>query len=246
MRLAVVVGTGAPALLPSASLKRVVSDTPYGPPSAALRHWSDRHAEVFFMARHGEAGGIPPHRVNYRANIWALGQQDPDFILSINAVGGIHSSAVPGRIVLPDQIIDYSWGREHTYVETSDAPVRHVDFTQPVDSKIHAHLLRAARAIGLDPMPKGTYGVTQGPRLETAAEIDRLERDGCDIVGMTAMPEAALACELELPFAICAMVVNYAAGRGPAGHGIHAEIQQHLQACTDAAGLIIQALVKGD
>ncbi len=243
LRLALMAGTAAPALLPSTRVHREELETPYGRPSARLCSWSAGQAEVFFMARHGEAGGIPPHRVNYRANIWALAQQNPDFILSINAVGGIHSSAVPGRIVLPNQIIDYSWGREQTYVETSDDPVRHVDFSQPISSEIHARIAAAAGEKALDPMLEATYGVTQGPRLETAAEIDRLERDGCDIVGMTAMPEAALARELDLPFVICALVVNYAAGRGPGEQDIHTEIERHLQQCTNAAAVLIQALV---
>ena len=160
---------------------------------------------------------MPPHRINYRANIWALRELRPDAVIGINAVGGIAPAARPGRVVLPHQLIDYTSGREHTFFDGTREPLRHVEFDPPFTEPLRAGLSAAARVAGLDALGNATYGVTQGPRLETAAEIDRLAADGCDIVGMTAMPEAALAREAGLEYAICAVVVNRAAGRLPAG-----------------------------
>ena len=151
-----------------------------------------------------------------------------DQVLGINAVGGITPPATPGRLVIPDQLIDYTWGREHTFTGNEVFPLQHVDFTQPFTRSLRDCLLAAGKASGLDLVPAGTYGATQGPRLETAAEIDRLERDGCDVVGMTAMPEAVLARELNIAYAICCVVVNRAAGRNLGGESIHAEIAASL------------------
>jgi 5'-methylthioadenosine phosphorylase/5'-methylthioinosine phosphorylase len=201
--------------------------------------------EVIFLARHGPpaAPAIPPHRVNYRANLWALREAGVEHVLAINAVGGIAPAAGPGRLVLPDQLIDYTWGREHTYTGDSRFPLQHVEFTAPFSPALRERLLAAARAAGLDVMPAATYGVTQGPRLETAAEIDRLERDGCHVVGMTAMPEAGLARELDLSYAMCCVVVNRAAGRVPAGSTIHAQIAASLAEGMADTGALISALL---
>jgi len=184
--------------------------------------------------------------VNYRANIWSLREAGVEHVLGINAVGGIATGAAPGRLVIPDQLIDYTWGRKHTYMEDGGFPLRHVEFTLPFSTSFRAKLLAVAHALGLDVMPEGTYGVTQGPRLESAAEIDRLERDGCHIVGMTAMPEAGLARELDLSYAICCVVVNRAAGRAPAGVGIHAEIAESLARGMDRVRQLLIGLVKAD
>lgn len=227
-KLAVIGGTGARVLVPGDHLVRTTVDTPYGPPSGPLLHWRDGDDDWYFLPRHGLEGTIPPHCVNYRANLWATHELEPDWVVGINAVGGIHPDALPGRLVFPDQIVDYTWGREHTFEDHMNRPVRHVEFTEPVSPSLRDKLLELARAHGIEHLDRACYGATQGPRLETAAEIDRLERDGCDLVGMTAMPEAALARELGLEYAICAVVVNYAAGRGPAEQGIHAQIEASL------------------
>ena len=204
---------------------------PWGWPSAPILSCRLMGAAIFFLARPGPSGTppIPPHRVNYRANLWALNQLGVTGVVGINAVGGIGPEAYPGRLVIPEQLIDYTWGREHTYTGDKRFPLRHAEFTTPFDGLLRNRLLAAARRAGLDVWPTGTYGVTQGPRLETAAEIDRLERDGCQLVGMTAMPEAGLARELDLPYALCCLVVNQAAGRGPAGLTIHGAMEASLQ-----------------
>ncbi|MEO8223237.1 MAG: S-methyl-5'-thioinosine phosphorylase, partial [Gammaproteobacteria bacterium] len=188
--------------------------------------------------------GIPPHRVNYRANVWALSQLGLDHVLAINAVGGISPAAAPGRLVLPDQLIDYTWGREHTYTGDSRFPLQHVDFTEPFSGLFRDRLLASARRLGLDLMPTATYAVTQGPRLESAAEIDRLERDGCHVVGMTAMPEAGLARELGLSYAICCVVVNQAAGRVPAGATLHGQMATALGEGMAAVRQLISGLLQ--
>lgn len=165
---------------------------------------------VAFVPRHGRAHKVPPHRVNYRANLWALQAIGVKAIIGVNAVGGIHPETGPGRLVVPHQIIDYTWGRDHTFFSDNLNAVTHVDFTQPYDVLLRQHLVDAAQ--GHNMWPHGVYGCTQGPRLESGAEIQRLLRDGCDMVGMTGMPEAALARELGLPYACLALSVNWAAG----------------------------------
>ena len=230
MRLGVIGGTGTGALFGKGTPIELASG-PWGTTSAPLQRCRlDRH-EVIFLERHGgpDAPAIPPHRVNYRANIWAFRQLGVDHVLGINAVGGIAPVAVPGRLVIPDQLIDYTWGRDHTYTGDSRFPLQHVEFTTPFSPALRGLLLAAGEERGLDLLPAGTYGATQGPRLETAAEIDRLERDGCQVVGMTAMPEAGLARELELSYAICCVVVNRAAGRSSGGLTIHDEIAASLK-----------------
>ena len=246
MRLALIMGSAAAGLLPEADCQLHRIETPYGNPSAQVRHWARDKLELFAIPRHGDGGSIPPHWVNYRANVWALAQYRPDFLLGINSVGGIHAEASPGRLVLPTQLIDYTWGREHSFEDAADQPVQHVDFTHPFAPAVHARLVEVARHLGLGALERAVYGVTQGPRLESAAEIDRLERDGCDIVGMTAMPEAGLARELGLDYAICAVVVNHAAGRGPAGLEIHSEIARHLAAGAAAVRALLDGLMASD
>ena len=189
--------------------------TPYGPTSAPVVRGRLAGAEVLFLARHGSGHTIPPHRINYRANIRALADLGAREVVAVAAVGGIAPALGPGAIAVPAQVIDYTWGREQTFWGEG-AEVRHVDFTRPYAEPLRARLLAAAKAVGETVHDGGTYGATQGPRLESAAEIDRMARDGCDLVGMTGMPEAALARELGLAYACCALVVNAAAGRGPA------------------------------
>ena len=247
MRLGIIGGTGSAELF-EGGVPVVLASGPWGAASAPIRRCEVGGHDVLVLARHGKPGApaIPPHRVNYRANIWALREAGAEYVLGINAVGGIALAAPPGRLVIPDQLIDYTWGREHTYTGDHRFSLSHVEFTLPFSASFRAKLLAAASTLGLDALSEATYGVTQGPRLESAAEIDRLERDGCHIVGMTAMPEAGLARELDLPYAICCVVVNRAAGRAPPGLGIHAEIAASLGIGMERVRRLLTALVKAD
>ena len=188
--------------------------TPYGDPSDSLTIGSLHGEKIIFLARHGGAHTIPPHRINYRANLWALKHSGVDTVISVCAVGGIRADIKPATVIIPDQIIDYTWSREHTLYDEDLESVTHIDFTEPYCEQLRQALIEAGREAGIDVTPSATYGATQGPRLETAAEIRRKEKDGCDIVGMTGMPEAALARELGLCYAVIAVSANDAAGRG--------------------------------
>lgn len=218
--LAIIGGSGLTQLANLEVTRREIVRTPYGDPSGAITLGTIRGAAVAFLARHGYGHTIPPHKVNYRANIWALAQLEVKYIVGVAAVGGIRPDLLPGSLAIPDQIIDYTYGREFTYFAGGDRSVVHIDFTQPYCEPLRQRLLQAAGAAQEPILEGGTYAATQGPRLETAAEIDRLERDGADMVGMTGMPEAALARELGLCYAAVAVVVNYAAGRADSAHGI--------------------------
>lgn len=211
--LAIIGGTGLDSMGILQVDKREVINTPFGEPSGPITRGSLFGQEVLFLPRHGYSHNLPPHQVNYRANLWALREMGADTVLGVAAVGGIRSDMGPGRLVIPDQIIDYTWGRPSTYFEDALEQVTHIDFTEPYCDVLRQHLLNAAFDANLDVVDGGTYAATQGPRLETAAEIARLERDGCHLVGMTGMPEAALARELELCYASCAVVANWAAGK---------------------------------
>jgi len=212
--LAIIGGSGLTKLANLEVGRRKVARTPYGDPSGPVTFGRIGKSEVLFLARHGYGHTIAPHEVNYRANLWALKQAGADSVVSVASVGGIRNDLWPGAIVLPHQVIDYTWGRASTYFEGPGTPVNHIDFTEPYSRKLRARLLKAAAACGERVTDGGVYAATQGPRLESAAEINRLERDGADIVGMTGMPEAALAREIALDYAAIAVVANYAAGRG--------------------------------
>jgi 5'-deoxy-5'-methylthioadenosine phosphorylase len=212
--LAIIGGTGLTTLKNLEIKKREVMRTPYGEPSGPLVHGQLCNKEVVFLPRHGQGHTIPPHMVNFRANIWALKETGVDSVIAVAAVGGIEAGLKPTMLAFPDQIIDYTWSRKHTYFENNLSEVTHIDFTRPYSESLRQLMIEAARELNLEFADHGTYGATQGPRLETAAEIDRLENDGCTIVGMTGMPEAALARELDLPYACCAVIANRAAGRG--------------------------------
>jgi len=240
--IGIIGGTGALALAAAASEAGRAPSTPFGEASSPMLQWEIPGASIRFIARHGLDASIPPHLVNYRANIWALHEESPDYVVGINAVGGIADWARPARLVLPDQIVDYTWGRAHTFFDGETQPLRHAEFAHPLSADTRSTLLQRAASLQLDLHPGGTYGATQGPRLETAAEIRRMERDGCDIVGMTAMPEAALAREVDVDFAICAVVVNWAAGKGPEQGGIHAEIGRYLDAGMAQATALLSAV----
>jgi 5'-deoxy-5'-methylthioadenosine phosphorylase len=221
--LAIIGGSGLTQLANLQATRRQVVRTPYGDPSAALTFGTIRNREVMFLARHGDGHTIPPHEVNYRANIWALHSQRAADVVSVASVGGIRPDLGPGTLIVPDQIIDYTWNRSSTFYSGTDRSVMHIDFTFPYSEALRRRLLRAAAAAGDEVVSGGTYAATQGPRLETAAEINRLERDGADIVGMTGMPEAALAREIGLCYAAIAVVVNHAAGRGASAGGVKLE-----------------------
>jgi 5'-methylthioinosine phosphorylase len=240
--LAIIGGTGLTSLSDLEIVRREVVTTPYGDPSGPFLHGHIRKQGVIFLARHGYGHTIPPHEVNYRANLWALRSLGVREVLAVAAVGGINPRMQPGGVVVPDQIIDYTWGRAHTFFEGDLEQVTHIDFTEPYCDRLRGRLLQAARAAGVKAEEGGTYGATQGPRLESAAEIDRLERDGCDIVGMTGMPEAALARELGLSYACCAVVANRAAGRGETS--IHADIEAHLSQGVAAVKAVVEALLR--
>ncbi len=208
-------GTGVTRLEGLEIVKRQVVHTPYGEPSGPFTRGRLFGQEIVFLARHGYRHNIPPHKINYRANLWAFHHLGIRDIIAFAAVGGITEAMQPRRIVIPDQIIDYTYSRHQTYFEEDLSHVTHIDFTEPYCPELRRRILAAVEAEGIDDaVDHGTYAAMQGPRLETAAEIDRLERDGCDIVGMTGMPEAALARELGLCYATIAIVANRAAGRG--------------------------------
>jgi 5'-methylthioadenosine phosphorylase len=221
--LAIIGGTGLTQLANLEISHRQVMRTPYGEPSGAITFGRLRQHEVMFLARHGYGHTIPPHEVNYRANLWALQEQGAKRVISVASVGCIRKDLAPGDIVVPDQIIDYTCGRAFTYFEGRDRPVTHIDFTLPYAPELRRQILEAARRASEPCLDGGVYASMQGPRLETAAEINRLERDGADMVGMTGMPEAALAKELGLTYAALAVVVNHAAGRGSSKDGVRME-----------------------
>lgn len=221
--LAIIGGTGLTELENLRVNKRVIVRTPYGEPSQPLIFGEICGGEVIFLARHGTGHTIPPHEVNYRANIYALHLQGVTEIAAVATVGGIHPDLSSGVIALPNQIIDYTNGRQNTYHDGINNPVKHIDFTEPYCPKLRAKIEQAALSIGEKVVNTGVYAATQGPRLETAAEINRLERDGATMVGMTGMPEAALARELGISYAALCPVANYAAGRGDSLHAIDYE-----------------------
>lgn len=210
---AVIGGTGLTEIEGLEIIHREVVHTPYGEPSGQFTHGMMEGKHIVFVARHGYSHSIPPHKVNYRANIWALHSLGIKNIVAIAAVGGITENRQPQSLVIPDQIIDYTHGREHTFFAEGLESVTHIDFTEPYCSSLRSAILDAGKQAGLELADGGVYGATQGPRLETTAEITRMERDGCDLVGMTAMPEAALAREAGLCYAACAVVANWAAGK---------------------------------
>lgn len=224
--LAIIGGSGLTQLSNLDVSHREVVRTPYGEPSGAVTFGEICGRPVAFLARHGYGHTIPPHEVNYRANLWALWKRGATGIVSVASVGSIRADLKPGDLVVPHQIIDYTWGRSSTYHEGADCTVTHIDFTEPYDRGLRERLIEAAAAAGVPVSNASVYAATQGPRLETAAEVDRLERDGADVVGMTGMPEAALARELGVPYAAINVVANYAAGRADSRDGISFEAIQ--------------------
>ncbi len=211
--------------------------TPFGPTTSPLMQLELDATEVFVLARHGLDSALAPHAVNYRANIRALQELGVTHCIGLNIVGGIDAALTPGELAVPHQLIDYTSARESSF-GGSDGSVVHVEFTEPFSVEVRGALEAGCEAQEIA-VHRGVYGVTQGPRLETAAEIDRLERDGCAMVGMTALPEAALAREAGIEYAILAGVVNHAAGRAPAGRSIHAEMLEVLGAILDTSQTVL-------
>ena len=226
-KLAIIGGTGLTQLNGLSIIKYETLTTPYGTPSADFITGEYNQKEIIFLARHGNPHTIAPHKINYRANIWGLKHLGVENIIAVAAVGGITPEMAPAHIAIPDQIIDYSHSRLHTFFEDENYPVTHIDFTYPYNRALRAALIIAAKNAEINISPIGTYGCTQGPRLETAAEIKRMEKDGCDLVGMTGMPEASLAKELEMNYAAISVIANWAAGK-TAGEITMAEIERHL------------------
>lgn len=242
-QLAIIGGTGLTSIKDLQIKTREVIHTPYGEPSGPVIYGELAGKQVMFLPRHGPGHTIPPHRINYRANIWALKEAGAAEILAINAVGGIHSQMGPGKLVLPDQLVDYTWGRTSTYFEDGLENVVHIDFGEPYCQDLRQKVLQAADTVKIEVLDGGNYAATQGPRLETIAEINRLERDGCDLVGMTGMPEAALAREQGLCYASLSVVANWAAGRGEGGEITMAEIERNLNQGIEQVRQVLECLV---
>jgi len=225
--IGVIGGTGLRKIDGLTIVREEIVDTPYGKPSDKIIIGKLGNHEVAFLARHGEGHTIPPHLINYRANIFSLRALGVRAILTVATVGSISEELKPGCIVLPHQIVDYTYGREHTFFDGINNPVSHIDFTNPYSSELRNLLCENTSLEGINFIKEGIYAAVQGPRLETAAEIDRYEKDGATIVGMTGMPETVLAKELGLSYAAICPVANFAAGRGSSKDGItHEEINK--------------------
>ena len=229
IKTAIIGGSGLTKLKGLKALRREVGRTPYGDPSAPLTIGTIGNNEVVFVPRHGLSHQIPPHQVNYRANIWVLKSMGVEQIYAVGATGSIDRVLKPRDIVVPTQLIDFTHSRDHTFYDGSNDVVKHIDFTHPYTEALRQNLISAANKADIKIFPEGVYAATQGPRLETAAEIDRIETDGGTIVGMTGMPEAALARELDLDYALISLVVNPAAGRSGDEIISMAEINAHLE-----------------
>ncbi len=241
--LAIIGGTGLTRLKDLRITRRQVVQTPYGSPSGPVSHGVLGGKSVLFLPRHGYGHTLPPHKINYRANLWSLKHLGVKTVIAVAAVGGINPAMRPPDLVIPHQLIDYTWGRGHTFFEDGLSEVVHIDFTEPYCQELRELLLQAARKVPEARVhDQGVYGATQGPRLESAAEIDRMERDGCDLVGMTGMPEAALARELGLCYAACAVIANEAAGRGPATITME-DIEANLSTGIDHARHVLERII---
>jgi 5'-methylthioinosine phosphorylase len=250
VELAVIGGTGLYRLAALEEEQSLEGDTIYGKPSAPVRIGKLGGRGIAFLARHGEGHSVPPHQVNYRANLRRLADLGVRRVLAINAVGGIGANFGPRVVAVPDQLIDYTWGRVSTICEEPGTPVLHVDFGDPYTESLRQAVLAAGRRASVPLLDGGCYGATQGPRLETKAEIARMRRDGCDLVGMTGMPEAGLAREMGLDYACLALVANWAAGCGaeagaPAAEITLDEVLENVEAATATLPQLLAALLEG-
>ena len=241
--IAIIGGSGLTRLQNLNITHKKVVNTPFGVPSGPLTFGSIAQHDVVFLARHGYRHTIPPHKVNYRANLWALKEAGASRVIAVAAVGGITERMAPDKLVIPNQIVDYTYGRSHTFFEEDLSFVTHIDFSQPYNEALRAQLLTACKQLELNAINGAVYAATQGPRLESVAEILRLERDGCDIVGMTGMPEEALARELELEYACCALVINWAAGKGGQNEISLTEMEKCLQSGMKNIRLLLETVL---
>lgn len=216
--LAIIGGSGVynPYMLERAREVRV--ETPYGMITPLVGEYNGE--EVAFLPRHGADHSVPPHRVNYRANIWGLRSLGVDRIIATTAVGSMNPQMVPGDCVIIDQFIDFTKDRPHTFYEGGEFGVVHVDYTEPYCPEVRKILLEAAESLGMKAHDRGTYVCTEGPRFETPAEIRMFAMLGGDLVGMTNVPEVVLAREVGICYATISMVTNFAAGisSGPLTH----------------------------
>jgi len=243
--IGIIGGSGLTQLSNLEITRREVVRTPYGEPSGALTFGSLNGHDVVFIARHGYGHTLPPHAVNYRANIWAMHAQGVSGLASVASVGGIRKDFEPGVLAVPDQIIDYTYGRMHTFFDGPEQPVTHIDFTHPYCEDLRQELINSAIEKGIPLINGGVYAATQGPRLESAGEINRLERDGADMVGMTGMPEAALAREMGLCYASITVVANWAAGRGDSAERIDLDvIRGVLDVAMEKVRVLLSTLVE--
>ncbi len=241
--LAVIGGTGLYNFPGLQDVQRRAIETPFGEPSGAIVIGTLGGRTIAFLARHGEDHRHAPHRVNYRANVWALHEAGARRMVGVNAVGGIRDDMGPRVLAVPDQLIDYTSGRLGSFSDVEGRKVEHIDFSEPYSADMRQRLIAAAKRASIAVVDGGCYGTTQGPRLETRAEIARMKRDGCDLVGMTGMPEAALARELGIDYACLALVANWAAGCGDEAVISIDEIFAHLHAATANVAPIVSALV---
>lgn len=243
---AVIGGTGVYALADLVDVELHQPVTHYGAPSGPVRIGMFGTRRVAFLARHGEGHSLPPHRINYRANLAALKSLGATRVLALNTVGGITERFGPRVLACPNQLIDYTWGRISTICEEPGTDVLHVDFGEPYARVLRTQVIAAARAANVALVEDGCYGATQGPRLETRAEIARMRRDGCDLVGMTGMPEAGLAREMGLDYACVAIVANWAAGAGPDPDEVITlqDVLDNVAAATGQVGILLHALLR--
>ena len=247
--LAIIGGTGLSELEGFEQLEKVAVKTPYAQSKVRLVRVGSGDKEFVFLPRHGADHKIPPHEINYRANIAALSDLGVTEIVAVNAVGAIHTDFLPGSVAVPDQLIDYSYSRDVSFYDGKLKTVHHIDFTNPYSEPIRQRILQATGTVNsssktrCEVMASGTYACTQGPRLETAAEIRRLAQDGCDMVGMTGMPEASLARELEIEYASLALSVNWAAGLSEVPitlDDIHAVLESGMEFVSAVIAEIVQ------
>ena len=241
-KIAIIGGTGLTSINGLEITGREIVQTPFGEPSGPLVEGVLAGNKVYFLPRHGAGHTIPPHKINYRANIWALKEAGVEQVIAVNAVGGIREDMQPGALIIPDQIIDYTVSRTNTFFEEGLKQVVHIDFTEPFCESLRQTIIKAADKNSISIIKKGTYAATQGPRLETAAEVNRLEKDGCHLIGMTCMPEAALAREQELCYASISVVANLAAGRGDEALTMEV-IEKNLNSGIDRVRMLLEAVI---
>lgn len=241
-KVAIIGGTGLTSINGLEITGREIVQTPFGEPSGPLVQGVLAGHNVYFLPRHGSGHTIPPHKINYRANIWALREAGVEHVIAVNAVGGIREDMPPGTLIIPDQIIDYTVSRTNTFFEEGLKQVVHIDFTEPFCESLRQYIIKAAGTDSINIIKEGTYAAMQGPRLETAAEVNRLEKDGCHLIGMTGMPEAALAREQELCYASISVVANLAAGRGDEDLTMDV-IEKNLNSGMDRVRQLLEAVI---